>query len=90
MCDPSLLKVLDQRYEAVSDEVQCLCLLSQSKRSTSTFKDRGRTFWINYRDLLLNHEHATELEKFESSLRPAKTKKSEKEPPERKRNKRST
>jgi hypothetical protein len=74
VCDPTLLRIVDKRYDADSDELQCLCVLSRCKMATGLSKDRGRSFWINYRDLLLNPDHAAELEKFEASSRPQKKK----------------
>ena len=90
VCDPTLLKITDKRYDAASDETQCLCVLSRCRSGPGTFKDRGRPFWVNYRDLLLNPDHAAELEKFEASTRPPKKKASDGEMSERKKQKRPT
>jgi len=88
LCDPTLLKITEKRYNAESDEHQCLCLLSRCKSVPDVLKDRGRAFWINYRDLLLNPVHAAEVEKFEASARSSKKKKClDSEELDRKRNK---
>lgn len=87
LSDPTLVRITDKRYDEKSDETQCLCILSRCRAVPvlGTFKDRGRSFWINYRDLLLNPDHAAELEKFEASARPPKKKASAGEKVERKR-----
>jgi len=65
--EPRLLEVKDQRYDELSDEHQCLCILASSldKGKVSGHRgDRGSPFWINYRDLLVNPLHAAQLARF--------------------------
>jgi hypothetical protein len=64
LMEPTLLRILEERYNAETDEVQCLCVLTRSRHASGLPVDKGRAFWVNYRDLLLNQEHSAMLARF--------------------------
>lgn len=79
-CEPRIIEILETRHyidkRQGNGELQCFCILGQSKKVGGCGKDSGRPFWLNYRDLLLNPDHAASLERYDASLRPEKKKRS--------------
>jgi hypothetical protein len=92
-CEPRIIEILKLRdcidKKEGNGELQCLCVLGQSKTVGGGGRGTGKPFWLNYRDLLLNPDHAASLEKYEASLRPEKKKRSDEETHE-KRSRRTT
>ena len=89
LCEPLLLKILgvdpvaeedavtdeETNYDDVDDkdDARILCHLGRSALHRDK-NDKGRSFWISRRDLLLNPEHALKLELFEASQRSPRLK----------------